>query len=334
MKKFKSPNNKIQISRFLTYIIFLFLSAIISCNLWGERTSKKGKEISQLSKNSDLKLWKGIITDEKEDSEIRFSQPRAVGSSKKGILYIIDRSGKVFAFDNRGEFLFRFPLPDFDKGTPTGIGFDQQNNVLLADTHYHRILIFSPEGKEIGRFGEYGETAGKLIYPTDITTDEEGNYYVAEYGIKDRIIKFDHNHNFIKEWGGRGDGNGELYLPMAIVLNSKGEVVVADSCNNRIQCFSKDGEFLRCFGELGSKPGQLKYPYDIAVDKADNVFVIEYGNCRISKFDRLGKFIRIFGKPGSDVSEFHSPWGIDILGSNLLVVADTLNHRIVKIDKF
>lgn len=281
-----------------------------------------------------MRGWREIQPVSSKDDESRFSQPRAVGISDVGNFYTIDRSGKIFVFDKNAAYKFSFALPDFDKGTPTGIGFNKENNILIPDTHYSRILVFSPDGKELNRFGSYGTNKGNLIYPTDITVDKDNNYYISDYGGDDRICKYDKEGKFLKQWGRRGDGNGEMYRPMSLEFNSREELVVADSCNHRIVCFTKDGEFIRSFGKLGSGAGELKYPYDLAVDKDDDVYIIEYGNCRISKFSRDGKFIGFAGVPGYAKGAFHSPWGICIYNDKTIAIADTLNHRVILADKF
>jgi DNA-binding beta-propeller fold protein YncE len=312
---------------------FIFILLIISCRHNSENLTESQNSISSINEKLNSFFWQEIIIDKNNPSK-KFSQPRAVGVSKKGLIYVIDRSGKIFVFNNDVKFLFDFPLPDFDKGTPTGMGFDNNDNILIPDTHYSRILIFNSEGKEIKRFGEYGASKGKLIYPTDITIDKKGNFYVTDYGDEDKVIKFDGEGNYIKEWGKRGDGEGELYRPMAIDINSYDELFIADSCNHRIQCFSTEGDFIRSFGQIGSGKGELKYPYDLSIDNENNVYVIEYGNSRISKFTREGKFVDMVCSPGSDKFQLHTPWGISVLNQKYLLAADTLNHRVVMMTKF
>jgi DNA-binding beta-propeller fold protein YncE len=52
-------------------------------------------------------------------------------------------------------------------------------------------------------------------------------------------------------------------------------VLVADSCNHRVQVFDRNGKFLRAFGKAGSTPGEFSYPYDVRVDHAGNQFICE-----------------------------------------------------------
>jgi tripartite motif-containing protein 71 len=55
---------------------------------------------------------------------------------------------------------------------------------------------------------------------------------------KSSIQKFHSNGNFITKWGSEGSGNGEFDYPQDIVVDSQGNVYVADEDNQRIQVFA------------------------------------------------------------------------------------------------
>jgi sugar lactone lactonase YvrE len=69
-----------------------------------------------------------------------------------------------------------------------------------------------------------------------------------------------------------------------IVVDLTGNVLVADSGNNRIQRFSGIGTFLLKFGAAGAGDGQLNLPQGLAIDVQGNVYVADYFNNRIQKF--------------------------------------------------
>jgi hypothetical protein len=50
-----------------------------------------------------------------------------------------------------------------------------------------------------------------------------------------RILKFDKNGKFIKQWGGRGTEQGKFRVAHGIVIDAKGMVWVTDRENSRIQ---------------------------------------------------------------------------------------------------
>jgi len=74
-------------------------------------------------------------------------------------------------------------------------------------------------------------------------------------------------------FGQKGSNNGQFDGLAGICLNSKGEIIVADDRNNRIQIFDKNGKFLHKFGSKGNLNGQFDHPYGITVNQADNIYI-------------------------------------------------------------
>ena len=52
-----------------------------------------------------------------------------------------------------------------------------------------------------------------------------------------RIEKFDKEGNFITQWGGYGNGDGQFNFPYGIAVDARGSVFVVDSGNTRVQQF-------------------------------------------------------------------------------------------------
>ena len=63
---------------------------------------------------------------------------------------------------------------------PRGLALDRRDNILVADSHNHRIHVISLEGEFIGSFGTIGEDPGCLNTPYDVAVDACGNVIVAD----------------------------------------------------------------------------------------------------------------------------------------------------------
>lgn len=270
----------------------------------------------------------------------RFSSPRGIDIAVDGRIAIADKTGRIQLLGAEGDFITEWKLLKVDNGTPTGIIFDATDptttTLLVADTHNSRIFRYSLDGHVAHVFGEYGGEPGKMIYPTDIAVDAAGNMYVTEYGINDRVMKFDRGGRFIEEWGSFGTGLSQFHRPLALVFAPPDRIIVADTCNHRIQIFSTEGELIDVIGEVGNAPGQFNYPYDIALGADGLLYVLEYGNNRLQVVDIEGKSQAIFGRAGSAPGEFAVPWGIAIgrrQGTETIFVADTNNHRLQVMSK-
>lgn len=267
-------------------------------------------------------------------SDGRVLKPRAITIDEKDQLYLVDTTGRIQVFDGDGNFLRGWKMPETEFGRPTGLSIDHDGDVLVADTHYFRMLVFSPDGvpreeKKIG--GVAGKEPGEFAFVTDAVRDEQGVYYIGEYGDSDRIQRFDPSGQFVDAWGGTGNDPGSFVRPQSLVLSPDGKTLwVCDACNHRIQVFDVAGpaKLIDCWGTEGKEPGQLYYPYDLVLRQDGTLMVCEYGNQRVQHFTRDGKPLGTLGRPGHGEGEFYQPWGLVIDSQKRLFVLDSNNHRV------
>jgi len=263
-------------------------------------------------------------------------KPRAIAIDSQDRLYLVDWTARIQAFDRNGKFLgHSWTPPDYRNGRPSGLSIDNDDNVIVSDSHYHCVLIYSPEGKLLRTIGgELGTEPGQLSYISDALRDKEGNFYIAEFGDNQRISKFDPEGKFLKCWGSPGSEIGQFARIRAMVLGSDGNLYLADACNHRIQVFTTDGVFVRTWGRPGTGPGELSYPYDVAFSPGPNpvLYVVEYGNNRVQKFNLKGESLGIWGGPGREPGRLGSPWALAVDSRGRVHVVDSENDRVQRID--
>ena len=265
-----------------------------------------------------------------------FQKPRAMTIDDLDRLYIVDKAARIQVFDREGKFSHGWKTPKRQFGKPTGLSFDNEGNLMVADTHYYRILFYTPQGKlltekTIG--GNEGQGPGEFGWVTDCVQDSKGNFYISEYGELDRIHKFSPDRKFLWSWGGHGSGDDEFMRPANLAIDEEDHLWVVDATNNRVMQFDVSGDrqkLLQNWGKEGGKPGQLKYPYDIVLD-GDFVYICEFGNSRIQKFLRDGTYVSHWGVQGRDEGELYNPWAIVKDSRNHLHVLDTYNQRVHRI---
>jgi len=148
-----------------------------------------------------------------------FLYPRAIDIASDGSLFIVDKTGRIQRLTADGDFLSEFQMPQVETGKPTGLSFAPNGNLYVADTHYHRIVIFSPDGKVIGQFGKFGQDKGCFIYPTDVEFSGDGRIFVSEYGGNDRISVFGEKGDFLYCFGEPGNQRGQLSRPSALCVD-------------------------------------------------------------------------------------------------------------------
>lgn len=267
----------------------------------------------------------------------RFQKPRAIAIDAKDQLYIVDMTARIQVFTRDGEYLRHWQTPQFQYGKPSGLAFNHDGNLIVADTHYYRMLVYTPEGKllagqTIGGVG--GPKHGEFGFVTDCVQDSRGNYYIAEYGENDRVQKFTKDGKFLLQIGSHGPDAGQFLRPQKMDIDADDRLWVTDACNHRIQiwnCRGDEATLERTFGTAGSEPGELRYPYDLTLDGQGHLYVAEFGNSRIQKFDLAGNSLATWGSNGRRPGQLFNPWGVvrDSLGR--LHIVDTYNHRVQRV---
>jgi DNA-binding beta-propeller fold protein YncE len=263
-------------------------------------------------------------------------KPRAIAIDTQDRLYIVDWTARIQVFDRDGNFLkHSWTTPDYRNGRPSGLSIDRDGNLLVSDSHYHCLRIYTPEGQELRKIGgEAGTAPGQFSYISDAVQDQDGNFYVAEFGENQRITKLDINGKVIRCWGAAGAEPGQFARIRALALGPDDNLYAADACNHRIQVFTRDGKLVRVWGTPGSEPGQLSYPYDLAFSPGPNpsLYVVEYGNHRVQKFTPEGKSLGCWGGAGREPGRFCNPWGLAVDSKGRVHVLDSENHRVQRIN--
>src|SRR5882672_5745733 len=166
-----------------------------------------------------------------------------------------DSSGRLVASFGAGMFVY-----------PHGIFINADDNIWVTDGQGrngkgHQVVKFSPTGRvltTLGTAGVAGNGTDTFNQPSDVLVASNGNIFVADGHGGDtnaRIVKFDKEGRFIKEWGQKGSGPGEFDTPHALVLDAQGRLLVADRGNSRIQVFDQDGKFIAQWKQFGRPSG-------------------------------------------------------------------------------
>jgi DNA-binding beta-propeller fold protein YncE len=171
--------------------------------------------------------------------------------------------GNAVATFGGGEFIW-----------PHGIDVDAQGNVWVTDAvaaertsgpnargRGHQVVKFSPSGDVLLRLGTPGVPGNDRAHfnaPSDVVVAPNGDVFVADgHGdaTNNRVVRFDSDGRYIKEWGGTGYGPGQFRTLHAIAIDTRGRVFVGDRSNNRIQLFDQEGTHLATWTQFGRPSG-------------------------------------------------------------------------------
>lgn len=174
---------------------------------------------------------------------------------------------------------------------------------------------------------------GDLFCPTGVSTDAQGNLYVAELS-GNRISKFDSSGHFVLAFGKDvvagggtgfevctvaakckaglpGDQAGEFNFPEGITTDAAGSVYVSDLENSRVQEFDGSGEVVRVIASTASPV--FRGPAHISTNAAGQLFVADAGNSEIQQFADAPPPPPGVAPRLTHVTESHSP-GVRAIG--------------------
>jgi len=191
---------------------------------------------------------------------------------------------------------------------PTGIAFDSSGNLYIADHVNHRIRKVDTSGNITtiagnGTLGYLGDsaaaTSAELDSPCGVAVDSSGNVYIAD--TLNHVIRKVAGGTITTFAGDQSLGSGytgdtaaatsaQLNTPVGIVVDSAGNVWIADTGNSVIREVTTDGNINTIVGnsyaDYGGDGGtaiasSLNHPLGLALDAAGNMYIADQLNQRI-----------------------------------------------------
>jgi len=131
-------------------------------------------------------------------------------------------------------------------------------------------------------FGSRGNENGQFHFPYNIAFDRSGDVYVADYS-NHRIQVFTPEGQYLRTFGSKGAGPGELHDPAGVAIDGD-RVYVAEVNNHCVSVFSTEGKFLKSFGYKGEAKAQFQSPRSVHVSKDGFTLVTDDGKNQIQVF--------------------------------------------------
>ena len=190
---------------------------------------------------------------------------------------------------------------------PSAICVTSDGQVIIADEHLNKVMVFTSGGDFIEEWGTLGSGEGFLDTPSGLAVNEKNELFVSDT-YNHRLQVFSTSGHFLRSFG----QNEGLEMPWRLSLGPDENVYVADWGNDRICVYTQEGTFLRSFGASGSGDGAFNKPCAVVSSKSGKIFVCDWGNERVQVFDQEGNFLELtLGE--SDLS----PWAENFLTVNV-----------------
>jgi DNA-binding beta-propeller fold protein YncE len=218
---------------------------------------------------------------------VKWAAVTAVEAAPDGTIYVIHRcfanscanrsEAPILKYDGNGRLLASWGAGMFI--FPHGATLDGDGNLWVTDARGengigHQVIKFNPDGRvlmTLGKKGISGSAPDLFDQPTDVVVSSTGDIFVTDShrnGKNNRVVRFTKDGTYVKEWGKKGSGRGEMSEPHTIAMDSRGRLFVGDRENNRIQIFDQDGRYLDEWRQFGRPSG-------IAIAKDDTIYVAD-----------------------------------------------------------
>jgi len=212
----------------------------------------------------------------------------AIEAAPDGTIYVVARCFNNSCTDRPEPAILKYGADGKLLGTwgqgmfnfPHGATVDRDGNLWVTDARGaggrgHQVFKFDPSGRVLMTLGKAGVSgAGSDLFdqPTDVVIAPNGDIFVTDShrgGKNNRVVRFTKDGRFVKEWGRKGSGPGEISEPHTIAMDSRGRLFVGDRENNRIQIFDQEGTFIAEWRQFG-RPSGIYITADDTIYVADS----------------------------------------------------------------
>lgn len=199
--------------------------------------------------------------------------------------------------------------------SPHGFCLGLREEVLVADTHNHRIQVFAKNGTFMHAFGITGKEKGELWYPRKIAViKSNGNFVVCDRGSKrSRMQIFTMEGNFVREIA-----LDYIDIVSGLVITEDDHIAVVDSVKSSLFVISQFGDLHHWY----DCSGHIIEPSDIAVWKRE-FYVCDFKGHSVAVFSEDGSFVRRIGN--ENITSF--PNGIDISDDGDVLIGDSHGNK-------
>ncbi len=271
-----------------------------------------------------------------------FLSPTDVKIDRTGRIYIADTGHNIIhVFKNNGDYEKAIGNIISDRGDVEsfenllGIDVDKRGVVFGVDSYKGIIKGISQRGKLVFKVDLFELFKRNMDYNfekfglVDVSVDEKAKAILVVDNYNNHIYKLNLvTGKLISVLLTRGQKNGQVHFPTFSYIDKAGDLLLADTMNQRINVYSQSGEPKFTFGRNGNVLGTFIRPKGVAKDSAGNIYVADsFSNC-IQVFSPEGKFKYVIGDDKGNQLAMATPNGIYVDRKNRLYIVEKLLNRV------
>lgn len=232
---------------------------------------------------------------------------------KERLAFTDQAAGAVQVFDLKGDFVRKIGGKgegSLEFKEPSGLASDASGNLYVMDTWNSAIKGIDPNGDvfltiDLEKFKNFYGPRGLAWDGSQLLIADTGSH---------RIVRMAPAGALSAAWGKRGSADGEFYNPTGVAVARNGDIIVADSDNQRIQILSSGGEPKKTI-KVGFKLS------DVAADSKGRFYVSSGEGAFVRAYSEKGKLLGELSDPNGSKDPFLRVLGLGVTPDNLLLCA-------------
>ena len=280
-----------------------------------------------------------------------------IATNSKGHIFVFTRSAntRLFEFDQNGKYVREIGEGNYGFEFAHSVRVDPEDNIWVVDEGTNLVIKFNPAGRIVMVLGHRpdviagalattpgpAKAAEKYIFgrPTDVGWDPQGNIFVSDGYVNNRVVKYDKNGRFLKQAGSEKAGSepGQLNLPHGIAVDAQGTVYVADRSNHRLEVYDNNLVHKSTYDNIGDSwtvcvsPGPHQYLFTSNSNPNGNPPGSWDITGEIYKMELDGTIVGRFGHASKQAGGFQVVHMMDCRNPNQILVAEIESWRVQKL---
>jgi NHL repeat len=333
----------------MRYLTFYFVLVPLSLGTLFAQSKAKAKNVPEIPYETTpnfIKLPPGLY----------LGEAMGVATNSKGHFFVYTRSAntRLFEFDRNGNYVREIGEGNYGFEFAHSVRVDPEDNIWAVDEGTNMVIKFNPAGRVVMVLGHRPEAvegavatsagpapAEKYLFgrPTDVAWDPQGNIFVSDGYVNNRVVKYDKNGRFLKQVGSEkpGSDSSQFNLPHGLAVDAQGNVYVADRSNHRLQVFDNNLVFKSSYDNVGDSwtvcvsPGPHQYLFTSNSNPNGNAPGSWDVTGEIYKMELDGTILGKFGHAGKQPGGFQVVHMMDCRNPAEILVAEIESWRVQKL---
>jgi predicted membrane-bound mannosyltransferase len=211
--------------------------------------------------------------------------------------------------------------------SPVDIESDSAGNLYVIDSGTRKLQKFDSSGNLLAAVDirSNSKDPNEQSQPWGLAVAPSGEVVVADtFGWRVRV--FDKDLKQVSSFGQPPDtsktpGPFDLFGPRDIAIDSKNQLWVTDTGNDRIQVYSLQGQYIKTVGSSGKGDGQFDEPVGIDIGKDGTIYIADMYNKRVVELDPDGNYKAQFAVDGWGGQEVNDKPYLTVLNDGRIAVS-------------